>query len=176
MLKRLITILILTPIVFACDQDKQNKRNLHFNIEGLESRSTNIVSYMTTVYIPVYTDVFHIDQSKLFPLTITLSLRNTSQTDTIKIFKVNYYNSEGTLVNQHIDNTSMLRLKPLQSYELVIDKMTYTGDTGANYIVEYGSASEQSDLLVQALMINTSGQQGLSFITEGKVIKSTQIH
>ena len=69
----------------------------------------------------------------------------------------------------------MLQLKPLESFELVIDKMTYSGDTGANFIIEYSSPENLSPLLVQALMINTSGQQGLSFITEGKIIKSKPI-
>lgn len=172
---KLVLAIGLLVLTLGCEPKVQNNRNLHFRMENLIERHFLSHSHMETVYVPIYTDVYHIDQSKLFPLTVTLSLRNTSLTDTINIYTVNYYNSEGNQIKQHIKESFMLQLKPLESYELVIDKMTYSGDTGANFIIEYSSPENLSPLLVQALMINTSGQQGLSFITEGKIIKSKSI-
>nr|WP_321450445.1 DUF3124 domain-containing protein [uncultured Carboxylicivirga sp.] len=168
-------IVTLAILLFACQDMEKNNRNLHFRFENLVELDTCDISYLETIYVPVYTDVYHVDQSRLFPLTVTLSLRNTSLKDTICVQKVDYYNSDGKLVKKHIKDDKMLLLEPLESYELVIDKMTYTGDTGANFIVEWGGKTNNSSMLVQALMINTSGQQGLSFITEGKTINSKTI-
>nr|WP_321407750.1 DUF3124 domain-containing protein [uncultured Carboxylicivirga sp.] len=172
MLNKLGIIVILSILLIACHDMENNNRNLHFRIENLVDANTSHIFYSETVYVPVYTDVYHVDQSRLFPLTVTLSLRNTSLTDTIAVQKVDYYNSDGKLVKKHIAEDKMLLLEPMESYELVIDKMTYTGDTGANFIVEWGGKTNINSMLIQALMINTSGQQGLSFITEGRIIKS----
>jgi len=165
-------IVLLAVLISACSDIENNNRNLHFRIENLVPLDTAEVSYIETIYIPVYTDVYHVDQSRLFPLTVTLSLRNTNLEDTIYVTQVDYFNSDGKLVKKHINETSMLMLEPLESYELVIDKMTYSGDTGANFIIKWGGKNEENSMMVQAVMINTSGQQGLSFITEGKIIDS----
>jgi len=66
----------------------------------------------------------------------------------------------------------MLTLAPLETYDLVINNKQFQGGTGANFIVEWGRTSQKAKLLVQAVMVSTSGQQGLSFITEGHVIES----
>lgn len=144
-------------------------------MENLQARTSEQMSYSESIYVPIYTDVYHIDQSRLFPLTVTLSLRNTSVKDTVFVFDVDYFNSQGKLIKEHIDEQSMLVLGPLESYDLVIEKLTFKGDTGANYLVKYGQKNGTENMLVQALMINTSGQQGLSFITNGIRIESEEI-
>lgn len=164
----LITVVII--MLTSCQQSSIKNKNLHFKMENLAKHDLSGKSFHETVYVPVYTDVYHVDQSRLFPLTITLSLRNTSLSDTLYIYKVNYHNSNGQEIKQHIKDDDMLILNPLKSYELVIDKKTYSGDTGANFIVKYAGNKAENHLLVQALMISTSGQQGLSFITTGKII------
>lgn len=170
MLKLHNILITFTILLSACSQSTENTERLHFKMEQLQALHTEDASYKERIYVPVYTDVFHIDQSKLFPLTVTLSLRNTSLKDTVYIYKVDYYNSMGKAIKQHIADKQMLALSPLESYDLVINKKTFSGDTGANFIVDWGRTCGNGQLMVQALMINTSGQQGLSFITDGKVI------
>ncbi len=174
MLKKLTILTFFGILLFSCSQEDRQNKALHFEMDSLEARTSDQMNYNESIYVPIYTDVYHIDQSKLFPLTVTLSLRNTSLSDSVYIFKADYYNSKGQLIKQHVDDHLMLALGPLESYDLVIDKMTYKGDTGANYIVNYGQKSGESNMIVQALMINTSGQQGLSFITNGIVIEKTK--
>lgn len=170
MINKITCIVIIGIALISCSQSETKNRALHFEMDNLEECTSDSLKYTETIYIPIYTDVYHIDQSKLFPLTVTLSLRNTSLSDSVYVLKADYYNSKGHLIKEHIADQLMLALGPLESYDLVIDKMTYKGDTGANYIVKYGQKNGESNMIVQALMINTSGQQGLSFITEGIVI------
>ena len=165
-----LLFLVLTISILACTDSRTQQRDLHFKMENLQVRHQLFNNHTQNIYVPVYTDVFHIDQSKLFPLTVTLSMRNTSMTDSVYVYQVDYHNSKGERLKQHIPESKMLVLAPLESYDLVINKMTYSGDTGANFILNWGKMQGKGGLFVQAVMINTSGQQGLSFITDGVII------
>ncbi|MEM8603550.1 MAG: DUF3124 domain-containing protein, partial [Cyanobacteria bacterium P01_H01_bin.121] len=45
------------------------------------------------------------------------------------------------------------------------------GGSGANFIVRWGAAREVSTPIVEAVMISTQSQQGLSFVSAAKVIE-----
>jgi hypothetical protein len=46
------------------------------------------------------------------------------------------------------------------------------GGSGANFIVEWIAQTEISEPLVEAVMIGTDSQQGISFVGQGRVIKT----
>lgn len=51
-----------------------------------------------TIYVPVYSHIYHQDQQKIFNLAATLSIRNTDLTNPIIITSVRYYDSDGKLL------------------------------------------------------------------------------
>ena len=51
-----------------------------------------------TIYIPVYPEVATADQAHLYPLAITLCVRNTDRTRPIVVVAVKYYDQGGKLV------------------------------------------------------------------------------
>ncbi len=159
-------------LLHGCETPKQATDLFHFQMEGSQPRHPLKTNYKELVYLPVYADVYHVDQSRLFPLTATISLRNTSLSDSLFIYKLNYYNTKGTILKEFLKTDRMLSLAPLETYDLVINNKQYQGGTGANFIVEWGRTNGNAELLVQAVMVSTSGQQGLSFITEGHVTHS----
>jgi hypothetical protein len=55
----------------------------------------------------------------------------------------------------------------MQSIEYVIEEDDVKGGTGANFIVNWGALKNDVKPIFQGVMISTSGQQGLSFVTEG---------
>ncbi|MEM8528325.1 MAG: DUF3124 domain-containing protein [Bacteroidota bacterium] len=118
-----------------------------------------------TVYIPIYSDIYSESKDQRFYLTATLSIRNTSLTDSIFIGDIDYYDTEGAFVRHYIEKT--LLLKPMQSIEYIIEKDDKVGGAGANFIVNWGANSKQVRPLFQGVMISTQGQQGISFLTEG---------
>jgi len=63
-----------------------------------------------------------------------------------------------------------LILPPMQSIDYVIDRDDTSGGTGANFIVTWG-AHRDTKPMFQAVMIGTTGQHGLSFVTNGISIK-----
>ena len=81
-----------------------------------------------------------------------------------------YYDSDGNLVKEHLENP--LRLAPLASTDFVVDQNDRTGGSGANFIVEWIAETEVSEPVVEALMVSTRSQQGISFISPGRVITS----
>lgn len=122
-----------------------------------------------TIYVPIYSDIYSRSKNDKFNLTATLSIRNTSLTDTLFIENIDYYDSDGKLVREYINKT--LILTPLQSIEYVINENDNEGGTGANFIVNWAATTRQIFPVIQGVMISTYGQQGISFITQGTSIK-----
>lgn len=99
-----------------------------------------------------------------------MSIHNIDLTNSIKVTKADYYDTSGHLMKSYVEKA--LILKPLQTVQVVIEESDTSGGTGANFIVEWVSESDVSSPIVEAVMISTKAQQGVSFTTTGKVIKS----
>ncbi|WP_017302468.1 DUF3124 domain-containing protein [Nodosilinea nodulosa] len=121
-----------------------------------------------TLYVPVYSEIFDSDQERAFQLTATLSLRNTDRSQPIVIDTVDYYNSGGDRVFSYLDQP--IQLGPLASTEVVVDRTNVAGGAGANFIVQWQAKAPVSDPVVEAVMISTASQQGMSFVSPGRVI------
>jgi hypothetical protein len=121
------------------------------------------------VYVPVYSDIYYLDGTKRYRLTTTISIRNTSLSDTAFILSSTYHDSYGKTLKEYVD--SALLLSPLESIEFVVEEFENIGGAGANFIVEWAASKDADQLLVQSVMIGTYDKQGISFLSESKVIK-----
>lgn len=130
-------------------------------------------NYFETDYVPVYSDIYHMDGTRRFLLTATLSIRNTSLTDSVYVFRARYNDSYGKELRQYIDKTILL--KPLESIEFVVEHSEDEGGAGASFLIDWGAARNANQLLIQAVMTGTSNQQGLSFLTEARVVKQRDL-
>jgi len=173
-MKNIFYILIILILFTACDGMKQNP---NLSSEGKNVFEANEIegkvdlSFRDTVYVPIYSDIYSETKDAKFNLTATLSIRNTSLTDSIYLEDIDYYNSAGELVRKYAENTVLL--KPMQSIEYVIEEEDNEGGTGANFIVDWGTNGFQVKPIFQGIMISTNGQQGISFSTDGVSIKKT---
>lgn len=122
--------------------------------------------HQETVYVPVYSNIYVISGERRQSLTATVSVRNTSQTDTMYILNADYYDSQGTMVKEYCKKP--IRLNPLQSIEFIVENKESKGGVGANFIINWGTKSEDLKPILQAVMI---GQHGVTFLTEGVVTK-----
>lgn len=122
-----------------------------------------------TIYVPVYSQIYH-DAQEMLDLAATLSIRNTDLTKPIIITSVRYYNSDGKLVKQYLAHP--IELGPLASTYFVVNRTDTSGSLGANFIVEWVAQTEISEPVVEAVMISTAFQQGISWSSPGRVIKS----
>lgn len=120
------------------------------------------------VYVPVYSEIYDLSPSRPFQLTATLSLRNTDPAAAIFIETVDYYDSSGTLVTAYLSQP--LELGPLASTAIVVESSNTLGGSGANFLVTWRAATSVSSPVIEAVMMSTASQQGISFISPGRVI------
>ncbi len=122
------------------------------------------------IYVPIYSHIYYEDRQKTFDLAATLSIRNTDLTNPMIVRAVRYYDSNGKLLRQYVERP--IQLDALASTDFVVDKNDTSGGSGANFIVEWVAQSEISEPIVEAVMIGSTLQQGISWISPGKVIKN----
>lgn len=172
-------ILFLSAL-FACSSE-QNQPNpvsetdtidQHAEIAKAQDNTpfTRISSSMgQTIYVPVYSHIYQLNQQKTFNLTATLSFRNADLKRDLTLTKVHYYDSEGNLVKNYLE--SPRTIKPLASTSFVVEENDLRGGVGANFIVSWESPDPAYPPVVEAVMISTSQQQGISFISVGRVLQ-----
>lgn len=123
-----------------------------------------------TIYVPIYSHIYHYNsQNQIMNLSATLSIRNTDSTDSIIITAVRYYDTDGQLIRQDVERP--VALKPLASTSFFVAADDASGGSGANFMVEWVAEKMVSEPVIEAVMINTSGGQGISFVSSGKVVE-----
>ena len=132
-------------------------------------KSFNVVMGQT-IYVPIYSYIYHDDRKQTYNLTATLSIRNTDITEPIVVTSVRYNDSSGKLVRQYLERST--QLAALASTSFVIDSTDTSGGIGASFIVEWVARTEVASPIVEAILIGSAFQQGISWISPGKVIKS----
>lgn len=125
-------------------------------LDSLESHSS---------YLSVYSQIYSYTAEETYSLTATVSIHNTSTKDTIFIKSANYYNKHGEQIRSYLSNP--IFVKPLESIQIVIAETDEAGGTGANFIFDWATKNETTEPFFEAVMISTSGQQGMSFTTQG---------
>lgn len=128
------------------------------------------ISRGQVIFVPVYSHIYQGDRQEQFALAVTLSIRNTSPTYPIVIRSAKYHNSGGKLVKQYTNGN--IQLAPLATTEFFIPQQDSSGGSGASFIVEWVTDKQGvTEPIVEAVMISTSFQQGVSFTTSGRVIQ-----
>tara|TARA_R110002072_G_scaffold303069_1_gene492555 strand:- start:25348 stop:26016 length:669 start_codon:yes stop_codon:yes gene_type:complete len=120
------------------------------------------------VYVPAYSHIYH-DDGDPYLLTITLSVRNTSLDNEIVVKSVRYFDTKGKEVKSYL--TKPLRLPALATTEFLVERDDATGGSGANFLVEWVAIKEVTEPIIEAVMIDTKGQQGISFARSGKPVR-----
>ena len=137
-----------------------------FPAHDVNYSSTNLV-HGQTVYVPAYSHVYHQD-GRPHLLTVTLSVRNTSASRDIVINSVRYFDTNGKEVKSYLEKS--LRLAALATTEFLVERNDASGGSGANFLVEWVADNAVTQPIIEAVMIDTSGQQGISFARMGQVV------
>ena len=126
-----------------------------------------------TVYVPVYSHIFAEDRyrDRPFLLTATLSVRNTDPERPFTLKSVDYYDSEGGLLQRYLE--APVTLAPLASTHYIVPESEAKGGAGAKFLIEWQAPAAVSEPIIEAVMIGTKLQQGISFISTGRAIKTT---
>jgi Protein of unknown function (DUF3124) len=120
-----------------------------------------------TVFVPAYSHVYY-RTGQEYLLAITLSVRNTSLTDSILLTTVRYYDTKGNLAKEYPKKG--VHIPPMATAEFFVQDEDTSGGSGANFIVNWTAKKGISEPVVEAVMIGTTSGQGISFTSPGRVI------
>lgn len=169
---RLLCFLIVSVSFNSCIQPGPNTNTYSSEVsqsEEMDASDTRNYNYIDTIYAPVYSDIYSQTKDFRFLLTATLSIRNTSYSDTLVIRDIQYFDTRGALVRHFIDHP--IYLVPMATIEYVIEEEDRSGGSGANFIVTIASKDRRVKPLVQTVMISVSGAQGVAFSCDGFSVK-----
>jgi hypothetical protein len=150
------------PNVTVTGEDELTSLELHREL------SSNDKKFEEVVYVPIYSDIYinRLNQKAL--LSATLSIRNTSLSDSLFVSTIDYYNTEGQLVKNFIKHP--IGLAPMATVNYVIEKEDTSGGSGANFIVKLNSDKDINPL-IEAIMIADNGNKSFAFSVEGYTIE-----
>lgn len=167
-MKHSIYILLFFLIAILGCENPIPKNEETFVMEAHSVRTQNArvdsLSKSGKVYVPVYSNIYQSTRNDRTSLTSTLSIHNTSETDTLFITRIDYFNTEGKLVKKYLE--SSIYLNKFETVEYVVDERDESGGSGANFVIEwYGN--KKLNPLFQAVMIGGLGNKSFSFTTVG---------
>ncbi len=122
-----------------------------------------------TLYVPCYSEIHHGIKTRTLDLTVTLSFRNIDPKQSIQIDSVGYYDTDGKKLRSYLDSPESM--KPLDTRDFIVDQTDSAGGTGANFIVHWSSKTPVNPPIAESVMIGTSGNQGISFVSRGVVLE-----
>lgn len=165
-MKNVLAVFTFSLVLFSCQYPKeQDSMTPNWDSKLVYSLPNDSLINGST-YLSVYSQIYSLTGHKTHNLTATISLRNTSREDTIYIEKATYYGTKGEHITDYVDH--LIFIRPMGTLEIVIDEIDKDGGTGANFVFDWKTKVATSEPLFEAVMISTSGQQGLSFVTQGK--------
>ncbi len=168
---RLFISTILISTLMACaDNSSTVVNNYFFNAEDYKAGEVNYDSMPGgKTYLSVYSQIYQFTGQRTYNLTATISMRNTSLSVPVYIHAADYYNSGGEVEKKFV--TESIVIKPMETVEIVINETQKEGGPGANFVFDWSSPDAENEPFFESVMISTSGQQGLSFSSQGKRIQ-----
>ncbi len=123
-----------------------------------------------TLYVPVYSHIYYGNRERDYILlSATLSVRNTDMAKSITLLSADYYDTKGKFLEKFM--TRPVTLGPMESVRYIVKESDSRGGSGANFIVGWKSDDPVTAPIIEAVMIGTRGQQGISFTSRGQVIR-----
>jgi hypothetical protein len=121
------------------------------------------------LYVPAYSEIAYGDRRHTLNLSATVTIRNTDRKHPIKLTRVDYFNTSGSLIRSYQSQPRVLA--PMASGDYVITGADRTGGTASSFLVEWESADAVSPPLVEAVMIGAAATNGISFTSTAQVLE-----
>ena len=169
-MKKIIILFSIVVLLASCVQEKEIS-SIHpenWSKRKVTMKVKDSLEYGKS-YLSIYSQIYSSSEHKTHNLTAMVSLRNTSDVDTIYLSKAEYFDTHGVSLRNYFSHP--IYLAPLETAEIIIDEMDVEGGTGSNFIFEWQAPKDCPEPLFEGIMNSTMGQQGLSFTTQGIRIK-----
>jgi hypothetical protein len=169
-MKQLLTVLTLSLIAISCQESDApiKHQEVDWSDREISINESERDLYEGGSYLSVYSQIYNQTGKNTTNLTATVSLRNINTTDTIYIQNAEYFDTNGKSIRKYISES--IFISPMETLEIIIDRKDVAGGTGANFHFDWMIPKGANPPLFEALMISTSGKQGISFITTGVLV------
>ncbi len=152
--------------IFSCESDKEfsSIKPINWEKRAIDLNKKDTLTSGQT-YLSVYSQIYSSTEHRTHNLTVTVSMKNINLNDSVYIEEATYFDTKGDLIRTYF--TKPIYLAPLETVEIVIDEVDKHGGTGANFVFDWKKKSTVNDPHFESVMISTSGQQGISFTSQG---------
>ncbi|MEJ8571861.1 DUF3124 domain-containing protein [Microbaculum marinum] len=120
------------------------------------------------VYLAVYSAIGFASQEKV-DVAVTLSFRNLDERMPITIESALYYDTDGRQITDLLE--APRTLAPFGSTQVLIKQTDFSGDVGANVVVEWSAGGPAAQPLFEAVMVGSRGTQAFAFTSRGVVLE-----
>lgn len=178
-IKYFLPFFLICLFLFSCEKNQTNtlivepNSIIPVNTESIELPSNFKPIAGQIIYLPIYSNIYHSNQRRLHNLGITVTFHNTDLENSIIIKSIDYFDTKGNLIENYL--TSPVSLKPLASTNFFIPDDDTRGGIGANLLIEWVADKKVFSPMAEAIMLSTASTQGISFTTQGKVVKELRI-
>lgn len=124
-----------------------------------------------SMYVPSYSHIYYHGGSPLL-LETTLSIRNIDSDQPIYLDSVEYFDTDGKLVESYLDRT--IKLEPLQTIDFLVEERDSSGGAGANFLVSWTSEEAADKPLMETVMVGASGSRAIAFSRSGVEMTSVK--
>jgi hypothetical protein len=125
-----------------------------------------------TVYVPVYSQVLYgnVDgggKPDRWPLSATLSIRNTDPENALTVGSVRYYDTSGKLVREYPAGN---KLGPLGTMEVFVEHKDQSGGSGANFLVVWTADKPINAPIIETVHTYFFGTRAVAFTSPGQAL------
>jgi hypothetical protein len=165
--RRHVILAVLLIALTACSQVPAQPAEALPTLSPVDIADLDIVTGQT-VFVPAYSAIFFGDADRLLSLTATLAIHNTDPQHPIIVKSVRYYDTEGNLAREFID--SPVLLNPLATTGFVVPADELETGWGTNFLIEWGAETPAFEPVIEAIMVSSRGNEGVSFVSSGRVV------
>ena len=130
-----------------------------------------------TLYLPIYSKIWHGDlmsenKSPISSLvSVLVSIRNTSLKTPIKVLSARYYGTDGKFLKEYVARP--VAINAMGTYELFVERKESEGGSGANFIIQWESATPTNPPVVEAVHADTrNGVPTITFVTSARPVQA----
>jgi len=124
-----------------------------------------------TLYLPIYSHIWHGDMSAdgqlaKTLLSVSVSIRNTDPQKGIRVTSAQYYDTDGKKLKEYLATPKTIG--PMGTHELFVSRGDDTGGSGANFLISWKSDSPTSAPIVEGIHANLPVGRAIVFTTSAR--------
>jgi hypothetical protein len=123
-----------------------------------------------TLYVPVVSYLYLGKKGAPYPLDMTLHVRNTDASRPIELTGASYYDGSGRLVRNYLVDPVQLAPRASLALPLAQPEPSSPGEGPPSVVVTWSAGQPASAPVAQCVHVGSAGQQGISFVTNGRVL------